>query len=59
MSAGERLVCLFNLGRSEARVALPGQFNVTALSGHGFGGELEAGGAVRLSAGDACFGVLA
>jgi alpha-glucosidase len=57
---GERIVCLFNLGRSEARFALPGQSKTTALSGHGFGGELEAGGgAVRLPAGDAFFGILA
>jgi alpha-glucosidase len=57
MGAGERLICLFNLGRGEARFAVPNDLAVTALAGHGFGGMLESGGrAVRLAAGDAFFG---
>ena len=54
---GETVVCLFNLGGTEARVALSPALPVAALSGHGFGGLL-AGGAVTLPPGDAFFGLV-
>ncbi len=53
----ERVACLFNLGHSEALVALPAGMTVKPLAGHGFTGRLEAGGqGVRLDPGDAFFG---
>ena len=58
--AGERLVCLFNFGGREARVAVPAGRAVKALDGHGFAGRLEADGrSVRLAAGDGFFGEIA
>ncbi len=41
---GEHLLCLFNLGSTEARFDLPGAMAVTALAGHVFSGRLDEGG---------------
>jgi alpha-glucosidase len=57
---GEKLVCLFNLGKSETRFDVPNGFTVSPLGGHDFSGVLEKGGrSIRLPAGDGFFGALA
>ena len=55
---GEKVLCLFNLGRAEAQVRLPAGMTASALDGHGFGGVLS-GGKVTLAPGDAFFGAVA
>ena len=57
-SAGsERIVCAFNLGAREERVALPPHLAVSALAGHGFAGRLaDGGGAIVLASGEGFFG---
>ena len=57
---GEKLICLFNLGKEEARFAVPAGLDVGTLAGHGFSGTLEADGrSIALPAGDGFFGTLA
>ncbi len=55
----ERVVCVFNFGRGEARFTVPAGVAVEALEGHGFAGRLEDDGrTVRLPPGEAFFGEL-
>jgi alpha-glucosidase len=59
IGGGEKLICLFNLGRGPAHFVVPRELKVTALTGHGFAGSLDPGGrSVRLPSGEAFFGVL-
>jgi alpha-glucosidase len=55
---GEAVLCIFNLGRTATRYALPEIGAVTALDGFGWSGRLGEGG-VELEATDAFFGQLA
>lgn len=58
--AGERLLCVFNLGEEHARFDLPASTSATALTGHGFAGSVDdAGRVVLLPGGDAFFGAIA
>ena len=57
LGGGEEIVCLFNLGKTKARVAAPGV--LTPLDGTGFTPALDAAGrTVTLQPGDAFFGLL-
>jgi alpha-glucosidase len=57
--AGERILCLFNLGTGEATFDLPAGMSVTALADHGFSGMVAAHGrAVTLPPGDGFFGLI-
>ena len=57
-TAGERLLCVFNLGTAAAAFPLPAGFEVTPVPGLGFSARLE-GGTVRLAPRDAFFGLVA
>jgi alpha-glucosidase len=54
----ESIVCLFNLGPSEAQVDLPPGSSLKTLDGHGFGGWLTEDRCVQLPVGEAFFGAI-
>lgn len=58
--AGEKILCVFNLGVGGTSFTLPSGLKVTALEGHGFTAALDAaGGSVSLGGRDAFFGKIA
>jgi alpha-glucosidase len=56
---GERILCAFNLGPKTSSFRLPDGERPVPIAGHGFDGRVESGGAIRLDAGDAFFGLMA
>ncbi|MCX5518143.1 alpha glucosidase [Kaistia defluvii] len=58
--AGEKVLCVFNLGSASASFAVPAGIDVTALLNSGFAGLLDASGrTVELGGRDAFFGKIA
>jgi alpha-glucosidase len=55
--AGERILCVFNLGTRAARFDVPSRLPAKPLGGHGFAGRLD-GKTIGLPAGEGFFGLV-